>query len=162
MWPALSNAICGPRRVDQAPTSVIFHNLGPLACCSASNTDLNFNSCPPSKMMHYSARLLNKQKNGEGFFETTAVETSFSGRLICPTKRSAHFRKIVRTASAPSHDDFIKKNERKSDETESLAIGPAIVWFSGRLDVYNCLHSITSRCSPASELQWPRGTTARG
>jgi hypothetical protein len=34
---------------------------------------------------------LKQKKNGEGFFEKTAVETSFSGYL--PAKRSAHFRK---------------------------------------------------------------------
>jgi hypothetical protein len=33
------------------------------------------------------------KKNGEGFFETTAAEISFSNRLICLAKRSAHFRK---------------------------------------------------------------------
>jgi hypothetical protein len=41
-------------------------------------------------IMHF---VFQAEKNGEGFFETTAGEISFSDRLICPTKRSAHFRK---------------------------------------------------------------------
>src|ERR1700722_18554476 len=41
-------------------------------------------------IMHF---VFQAKKRGEGFFEAPAVEISFSDGLICPTKRSAHFRK---------------------------------------------------------------------
>src|ERR1700721_1019594 len=66
--------------------------LGTVESCSAARA-LCILMLPNDVMgivMHF---VFQEKKNGGGFFEGPAVEISFSDGLICPTKRSAHFRK---------------------------------------------------------------------
>jgi hypothetical protein len=59
-------------------------------------------------IMHF---VFQAKKNGEGFFEPTAVEISFSDGLFARQKDQRIFGKIVHAARVSSRDDFIKKWE---------------------------------------------------